>query len=180
MGEQNDDREMVHFIQAQEARRALWSMISVESSSMFESVIGYGQLSCKAAMLINGGASVAILAFLGQIFTRAEISGLKNLTQCLSQSLCLFVIGTALAALLTGMGYFTQRMYSTEMRTFNQVALKNFDSPPDQQEKLPTPKKGHVLTAVSVLIGLGSFGCFLAGAWIAKAAFVAQIARMGS
>lgn len=73
-----------------------------------------GSEAIKAITLLNGGAAVAILAFIGHLAS----SGVEQETvQSLSRPLGFFVAGTFLAVFATGIGYFAQ--------SCNVFALKN-------------------------------------------------------
>lgn len=75
---------------------------------MLRAVIGYGQAALKSALLINGGAAAALLAFIGNIWakgiTAAAVVPLTN-------SIVFFAFGVLSAALGTGTTYVTQYCY---------------------------------------------------------------------
>lgn len=73
----------------------------------FRSVISSGANAIKAAMLMNGGGAVALLAF----FPRVNESGIEVNTGLLASALLWFTLGVFLAALGSGFAYFTQRAY---------------------------------------------------------------------
>lgn len=76
---------------------------------MFRSVIQYGQASLKSAILINGGAAVALLAFIGKIWSDEKS---KIVINELSYSLTLFVFGTLAVAVATGITYIAQSLFN--------------------------------------------------------------------
>lgn len=75
---------------------------------MLRSVIGNGQAALKSALLINGGAAAALLAFIGNIWTKdiatAAVAPLTN-------SIIFFAFGVLSAALGAGTTYVTQYCY---------------------------------------------------------------------
>ena len=78
---------------------------------MFRSVIGYGQAALKSAILINGGAAVALLAFIGNIWAK----GVRpDVADSLTNGIVLFASGVLAAAVGTGGSYFTQYYYHIE------------------------------------------------------------------
>jgi hypothetical protein len=75
---------------------------------MFRSVIGTGQSTLKSSLLLNGGAAIAVLGFIGQIAAHAEN---LSLIGRLAFPLLGFVLGTLLSALAHGAVYFAQKTY---------------------------------------------------------------------
>jgi len=75
---------------------------------MLKATMEYGGAAIKSSLLINGGAAVALLAFVGKIWgpeSKAQI-------QDLSCSLIIFVMGVAFSAMAMGAAYFTQFYYT--------------------------------------------------------------------
>jgi hypothetical protein len=77
---------------------------------MFKSVITYGTEALKAAMIINGAAAAAVLAFLGAasgtaVHGQARLSSIDGMT--------MFAYGVLTATLGFGFAYLTQRLYLT-------------------------------------------------------------------
>lgn len=79
------------------------------SNDMFNSVITFGQSAVKYMVLINGGACMAILAFIGSIYEKDE-----NLARRLVGSLEGFGAGVLLAALVSGVTYISQGYYAMD------------------------------------------------------------------
>jgi hypothetical protein len=75
----------------------------------FKATIQAGQAALKSAILINGGASVAILAFIGNLATSEKSKALIPILSC---SLAYFVFGTLVAAMASGGAYLSQAAYS--------------------------------------------------------------------
>ena len=68
-----------------------------------------GQAALKSVILINGVASVAILAFIGNLATSEKSKALIPILSC---SLAYFVFGTLVAAMASGGAYLSQAAYS--------------------------------------------------------------------
>jgi len=91
-------------------------------SDGFNAVITIGQGALKSGALINGGACIAILAFIGNILTKdaSMISGL-------STALCIFGFGVFFAAAASGSTYLAQANYETKKikraRLINNVTI---------------------------------------------------------
>src|SRR4051812_11172099 len=82
---------------------------------MFQSVISSGENAVKSAMLINGGASVAVLAFLGNLMAKASLAPSLKLGEFPNAMLC-FVFGVLVPALANGLIYSTQFSFKREWR----------------------------------------------------------------
>lgn len=87
----------------------VWQQTLEVRKSSFESVIRYGEAALKSAILINGGASIAILTFITQIWSKTP-----NIISSLLFSLIMFVLGTLSSSLASGMAYLTQLHHLNE------------------------------------------------------------------
>lgn len=76
----------------------------------FRSTINVGINAAKSCMLINGGASVALLAFIGNIWSKGSIEIAALLV---SKGLLIFCSGVFLAALCSGFTYLAQSAYTS-------------------------------------------------------------------
>lgn len=72
---------------------------------VFRSQIQFGKEALRAAMLINGGAAVALLAFVGGIWPKEPKAEIVN---CLAWALILFSAGLLLGAAACSTAYITQ------------------------------------------------------------------------
>ncbi|MBC3457919.1 hypothetical protein [Pseudomonas mosselii] len=115
---------------------------------MFKSVIQTGQNALKAFVLLNGGAAVALLAFIGKL---ADAS--RSHIPLFALPLTIFVIGAFFSAISSGLTYLTQMLY-TENRTW----LK---------------RVGITLHVVTIVLGVASLGMFGYGTHRAYEAFIA-------
>lgn len=77
------------------------------SLEMFKSVIEAGRTTLNALILMNGGAAVALLAFLGNSITKAPPDPRLQL-RSISLAMLLFVLGVGFAGVSMGMRYLTQ------------------------------------------------------------------------
>lgn len=76
---------------------------------LLDATIRLGEAALKSAILINGGAAVAVLAYLGNMQSKSiEVGSMPD-------SLCSFVFGVLFAALGTGVGYLCQFCYTEEL-----------------------------------------------------------------
>lgn len=121
----------------------------LHDTEMFRSVINFAGSALKSAMLINGGAAVALMAFIGNIWTKVTaVAAVTSLTN----SVFYFAFGVLAAALATMMSYFTQYFYH------------------HGPEKL-----GVAFHVVSTITGIGSFVLFGWGAFEVYTAFVQHL-----
>ena len=116
----------------------------------FKAVIQSGQNALRTGFLLNGGASVAMLAVIGKFMT-VEYS--MQYVPPLANSLILFVIGTFLIAFSSAVTYLSQWFYGGGADSHYKV--------------------GFGLNFVAILIGLSSFGFFLWGMLRAYRGFLA-------
>ena len=79
---------------------------------MLRSVITTGQNALKAALLINGGAAVALLAFVGGVWNNPKAAPLRPE---LAYGLSLFVWGVLAAACASGATYLSQAGFGGEL-----------------------------------------------------------------
>jgi len=114
------------------------------SLEMFRSVITTGQSALKATMLLNGGAAVAMLAFVGKLVEHDSTFSTE-----LGQAVLWFAFGALASVMATGTTYLGQLFYAGEDGWMIRVA-----------------KSAHALTVFLVIASLAFFG---AGAWATAA-----------
>lgn len=101
-----------------ESNLAHYKATSDLALEMFRSVLGFAQHALKTIILVNGGAAVAVLAFIGNIWTKLQ--GI-NVAEALITSEAWFAGGVLLGAVATGTSYFAQYFY--ERKTFDRWAI---------------------------------------------------------
>lgn len=113
---------------------------------MFRSVIAAGQNAIRSSLLMNGGASVALLAFIGHL---AQIKPEKVVL--FSVALMPFVLGVLAMTITSGFTYLSQWLYDSASAT--------------------AQKWGFRLNIVCIVLGLSSYALFIWGMWRAFCAF---------
>ena len=89
------------------------------NSQMFASVLEYGKHALNSIMVINAGASVALLSLIGSLTTKeSPLAGEK-----FALPLLLFVLGVVFSAFASGGSYCTQYYYAEQP---NRVVGKRF------------------------------------------------------
>ncbi|MEQ8307853.1 MAG: hypothetical protein RIA09_14955 [Hoeflea sp.] len=114
---------------------------------MFKSVIDAGQNSIRTMIAINGGASVAMLAFMGHL-----ASNESNQVANFAASFAPFAVGTFLAGLVSGVTYLSQWLYGGNHT-----------------------KWGFALNLASIALGAGAYACFAVGAYQSYNAFISYL-----
>lgn len=106
--------------------------------AMFKSVIDAGQGAIKSSFLLNGGAAVALLAFIGHL---AQVSPTKvpQFATCLLP----FALGVLAISITSGFTYLSQWLYA--------------------QNSQRKQKFGYFFNLSCILIGLFSYGFFAWG-----------------
>ncbi len=131
-----------------------------QSVEMFRSIIAYAATALKSAIFINGGAAVALLAFIGKIWDKNGIP--QTAVESIVESLTSFSFGVFFAAVGMVFAYFAQYHYGK-------------GSGKNAQESLKDGSVFHLLAVVSVLISISLFGF---GVHLASSAFVDQFATL--
>ena len=111
---------------------------------LFRSVITAGQAAIKILFTVNGGAAVAMLAFIGHLATNDPKS-----VSIFAGALLPFAGGVLAAALTSAGTYLTQWLYAGDERK----------------------KWGASLHLLSIVCGLGSLGLFAYGIWFTYRGF---------
>ena len=95
------------------------------SLEMFRSVIESGKTALKTCILVNGGAAIALLAFIGNIFSKSQVN--NSVPQGLANALLDFSGGVWLGALSSGLTYLSQGGYHRNCpkmaRVFNSIGI---------------------------------------------------------
>lgn len=117
------------------------------SLEMFRTVILAGQNALKTAFLMNGGATVALLAFLGKLSDQHQ-----DKIAIFSSSLIVFVVGVLAITVASGSTYLSQWFYAGS-ESWKQ-------------------KTGFWLNILAIALGLASYGLFIWGAIRAYKAFI--------
>lgn len=138
-------RQLAHDFEVWKVNAPLQNAANLE---MFKSVIEAGQTALKSAILINGGAAAALLAFLGNLLTKEAPTGINFPIATISHAMLIFVIGVGLAGLASGFRYLTQWIGSRGHR-----------------------KTGLAFNIAAIVCGLASFFLFFWGGVEAYLAF---------
>jgi hypothetical protein len=122
-----------------------------------------GTETVKAILLINGGACVAVLAFIGSLASQGQV------VTDLAVSLVWFAIGALVAVISAGFGYLTNLSYFAE----SNARTRHFDEP--YVRETDASRRHHVagsvtrwLTICCAIVGILAF---VGGVFVANCAF---------
>lgn len=126
-------------------RESRYKAILEADMEVFRSVFVYGQAALKSTILINGGAAIAILAFLARyLSTNAAVVEFQSFLY----SMATFGLGVFIGAFTTGFTYLTQFFFA-----------KKRDS------------LGTTFQVISIVFGISSLICFGIGIWLTYCGF---------
>lgn len=151
-----DYQKWAHELQRQDAQRA-----HDKTDDFFdlanEAAVKAAESALRMAMLINGGAAVSVLAFIGGLVSqgRVKIDQLSGI----ADSLALFAIGTALSVGAMAASYFTHYFMggiaASQIRMWEHPYLK--DAP-----KTKTMRRCNFgFHMLAIVLGLASLGMFV-------------------
>ncbi|MFA6104438.1 MAG: hypothetical protein WC721_19785 [Victivallaceae bacterium] len=98
---------LAHYKATCELQRETFKAQNESNLEMFRSVIASGQNALRAGFLINGGAVIAILAFIGNCYGKPKIFHCAGLVE----ALLFFALGVLAIGLATAGTYITQQVY---------------------------------------------------------------------
>lgn len=116
------------------------------SVEMFKSVISAGQSALRTSFLMNGGASIALLTFIGHLATQAPVK-----VPLLANGLAIFVFGVLVSGITSGTTYLSQWFYAGG--------------------KPWKETTGFTLNILAIVFGLASYGIFSWGMYEAYSVF---------
>jgi hypothetical protein len=123
---------------------------------MFRTVISYGGETIKAAILVNGGAAVAILAFLG---SSKGVSLSRGVASFAADSAAYFVYGVLCGAIAVGSTYLTQYCYHREQYGhYGDQGLRSNSA---------FGRGARIFHAVTAVLVIGAYAVFARGAYLA-------------
>lgn len=143
----NHDYQMELLRSDNTANIEIMKMDHAANLEVFRSVITVGANAAKAFMIINGGAAIALLAFLGNIWNKEST---PTAAASISDSLLLFCVGVLCSGICSGFTYLAQFCYaSSDLKTHS-----GWD------------KAGLFSNVIAVLSGVASLTLFAIGAYV--------------
>jgi len=141
---------------AQRERRAWEHRLHIDEA-MFRAIMDFAVVSIRSLTLINGGAVVAILAFLGSVWRSSDRGGPPSIAVLLAEPLGWFIAGLALAVASAMTSYLSQVAF-LELRT--------------EKDGRRQSTAGDVLRGMAIGAACFSLVCFCVGSYQAVQAFI--------
>ena len=132
----------------------------VTSSSIYETAVSNGQSALKALLILNGGAAIAFLSFMGTTFQRTQMN--PEVLDYFVSALWGFILGAFAAVLSAG------AIFLTNCFSFGQHV-----SPSKIFSKL-----SNLFFVLTCVIGLAAFGSFVYGGVEATIGFKAAVGKV--
>lgn len=130
-----------------------------------ENISTYGLNTTKTLFLLNGGAIIAFITFVGGLYSRGDhglILAAMSFGRALLPALYSFIAGLCLSAVVSGLAYFNfsaaAETYYGPWQAFNFVHVKENSEIPSVYHRLT---KGTAVFAV--VISASSLACFIIG-----------------
>jgi divalent metal cation (Fe/Co/Zn/Cd) transporter len=130
-------------------------------AELFKSVISTAKVLIKSLILINGGAAVALLAFIGHLATAETHTGAP--IHAFACPLACFVFGVGAAALFAGFVAAAQKLYA---EAYNQRTIKD-----DAKHGRRLEWGANACVLVSIVFALCSVAAFALGSYLAYEVF---------
>jgi len=135
--ENNFQSRLAEFSAENERNLAQYNAKADSSLELFRSVINAGQTATRNMIIINGGACIAILAFVGGLFEKNE-----TLARSLSIALLYFGLGVLSGGFVAGFTYLSQTAYNEGK-----------------------DKYGNWIRVICIILGLVSYALFALGSY---------------
>lgn len=105
-----DSPELVKWKVNRESALARHNLFFTQQAGLSDAVISFGLEAIRTTALINGGAAIAVFAFLGALYGSDDPSA-KGVIHALHPAAMFFSIGAILSGLASGWAYFAQFQY---------------------------------------------------------------------
>lgn len=124
----------------------------------FKAAISIGANACRTFLIMNGGAAIALLAFLGNIWNKSTST---EAASAIATALVLFCMGVVLAGVCAGFSYISQSLFvSSELG--NKKSLLYW---------------GRGINLMACICGAGSIFIFAYGSFSAYQSMIAQLVK---
>ncbi|MFE4112262.1 hypothetical protein [Kosakonia sp. YIM B13611] len=124
----------------------------------FKAAVNIGANACRTFLIMNGGAAIALLAFLGNIWNKNSSA---ESASAIATALFLFCSGVLLAGLCAGLSYFAQCFFASSYLGKRKGYLW----------------AGYIINGLACLGGAGSMIVFAYGSYSAYQSMIAQLVK---
>jgi hypothetical protein len=151
-------QKWAHELKREDAQRAI-DLLESRRDKMNEAAIKAADSALRAGLLINGGAAVSVLAFIGSLETKERIA-LSQLSHVAS-SLEIFAFGVFAAVVGMGLSYLTHLFDADYFGSLKRIGDSPFAEPgPASKRSLWLRTSARALAVVAFLFCIG---CFIGG-----------------
>jgi hypothetical protein len=160
---QPEDAKWVHGLNREDAHRAHDNSEEFHSYSN-KAAIDTANLSLRTLVIINGGAAIAVLTFLGGVASKDKIDFVK--VGVVADTLRWFALGVALAVFAMALSYFTHFAMASITSSQNRAWVHPYVS-----DGLKTARWRRINLAfhiLAMLVAFGSLVLFLVGMFTAS------------
>lgn len=168
-------KELEYEKQKWEGELARYKALASTSSEMFKGLINFATLTLRGLILINGAAAIALLAFLGHVWSTGG-TNVAIAAQGLVTPIWLFAMGTGLGLLASGLAYISQTIFAeVELPKLYEKSLKEEEDSSKGFWKALRESPGGIVRFIAICIAVFSFGFFLLGIYFSVKGFDAGI-----
>jgi hypothetical protein len=160
---QPEHAKWVYGINREDAHRAHDNTKEFHSETNKAAIDG-ANLSLRTLVIINGGAAIAILTFLGGVASKEKIDFVR--VGMVADTLKWFASGVALAVLAMALAYLTH--YSMAGVTASQLKIWEHPYVSDSSKSARWRRINLVFHVLAMLIAFGSLGLFVVGMFSAS------------
>ena len=151
-------RKWAHELKREDAQR-VWDRLDFQFDKMNEAAVKIADSTLRAGLLINGGAAVSVLAFIGSLATK-ELITVPQLSRVAS-SLEIFAFGVAAAVMGMGLSYLTHLFDADYFGSMKRIGDFPFAERGSASKRFRWFRStAHVLAVIAFFVCIG---CFIGG-----------------
>lgn len=161
--------KLLHYRACQDFSLARYNAELANGLELFRAVISFADIALKTTFWLNGGAAIAVLAFLGNIWNKQPQ---PMMFIGFTQTLLLFAIGVALSSCCAGLSYITQRFYCNPPSKKRKTKKKDCDEKSSLLADEDDYRYANIACGLAIVFGIASIGFFIYGSWTACLSFL--------
>jgi hypothetical protein len=145
-----------HWIATEARNHHAWISDKEDGRTLMRAVFDFAAITIRSLILINGGATIGILTFLGNLWNKdAAIARLG--ARAFGYGISGFVVGLCFALLTAGLSYITQALFS-------ELPREGINS--------PAKKWGNRVRILAIIAAVLSLVGFIFGSWKCMSVFI--------
>lgn len=163
------ERNLEHYKAKVQNHIANYETLSENLLQQFKSIIDLAQSTLKSAILINGGAAVALLTFIGNSWGKGDGQSVYPILSGISY----FAKGALSGAVASALAYFCQLCFSYSGDKKVVLLLENLDK--EDPQPMPISKveiAAYILQAIAIIVTIVSYVLFAFGMTSTSEAFL--------